>query len=120
METTKEMLAKLKLAGLKIKLQVIPSQSGTISGLRMQIENLTSSLEMAKAALATAEQERAAALEQLHGVCSTCATYTPNHNEGPCRFCCYENARIPGTEVNDNWRWNGGKSRGKEIRHEIG
>lgn len=44
-------------------------------------------------------------LSDLHGKCSVCAHYTANHNEGPCRFCCYEEAREPDVEVNDNWEW---------------
>ena len=51
--------------------------------------------------------ERDAALNDLHGKCSACIHYTPNHNEGPCRFCCFEIARDPTVEVNDNWKWRG-------------
>ena len=50
-----------------------------------------------------------AAIKQLHGNCPACTHYTPNHNEGPCQFCCYEIARDPKVEANDNWRWNGGR-----------
>ena len=46
-----------------------------------------------------------AAISDLHGHCPSCAHYTPNHNEGPCRFCLYEIARDKGVEVNDNWVW---------------
>lgn len=45
------------------------------------------------------------ALADLHGKCSACAHYTANHNEGQCRYCCYEKARDLNVEVNDNWKW---------------
>lgn len=46
------------------------------------------------------------ALSQLHGLCSACAHYSAYHNRGKCKNCCYEHARHPGVEVNDNWEWN--------------
>lgn len=100
----------------KMKFHIIPSKSGAISGLRMKVNDLTywldmlkENLAMVKADLETVTRERDAAVEQLRGTCSACDNYTPNHNEGPCRSCCYEIARDPKVEVNDNWRWNGGR-----------
>lgn len=73
-----------------------------IAALETQMNTITDELEMTK-------RERDSAVAQLHGICSACANYTSNHNEGPCRFCCHEIARDPKAEVNDNWRWNGGR-----------
>ena len=53
------------------------------------------------------KEERDAAIQDLHGRCHACSHYTPNHNEGPCRFCCFEIARDQTVEVNDNWEWRG-------------
>ena len=55
------------------------------------------------------KRERDVAIEQLHGHCPACAHYTPNHNEGPCQFCCFEIARGTNVEINDNWKWRGPK-----------
>ena len=55
------------------------------------------------------KRERDVAIEQLHGHCPACAHYTPNHNEGLCRFCCFEVARNTNVEINDNWEWRGPK-----------
>lgn len=63
-------------------------------------ENLRDELEQVK-------WERDVAIEQLHGHCPACAHYTPNHNEGPCQFCCFEIARGTNVEINDNWKWRG-------------
>lgn len=63
-------------------------------------ENLRDELEQVK-------RERDVAIEQLHGHCPACAHYTPNHNEGLCRFCCFEVARNTNVEINDNWEWRG-------------
>lgn len=65
-------------------------------------ENLRAELEQVK-------RERDVAIEQLHGHCPACAHYTPNHNEGPCQFCCFEIARGTNVEINDNWKWRGPK-----------
>lgn len=73
-----------------------------VATLETQMNAITDELEMTK-------RERDSAVAQLHGICSACANYTPNHNEGPCRFCCYEIARDPKVEVNDNWCWNGSR-----------
>ena len=63
-------------------------------------ENLRDELEQVK-------RERDVAIEQLHGHCPACAHYTPNHNEGLYRFCCFEVARNTNVEINDNWEWRG-------------
>lgn len=62
-----------------------------------------------RAELEQVKQERDVAIEQLHGHCPACALYTPNHNEGLCRFCCFEVARNTNVEINDNWEWRGQK-----------
>lgn len=62
-----------------------------------------------KAELEQVKRERDVAIEQLHGHCPACAHYTPNHNEGLCRFCCFEVARNTNVEINDNWEWRGQK-----------
>lgn len=46
-----------------------------------------------------------AAIQDLHGECSACKNYTVNHNEGLCRFCCFEKCRSADAEINDNWQW---------------
>lgn len=60
-----------------------------------------------QAELEQTKQERNVAIEQLHGHCPACAHFTPNHNEGPCQFCCFEVARDKNVEINDNWKWRG-------------
>lgn len=62
-----------------------------------------------QAELEQTKQERNVAIEQLHGHCPACAHFTPNHNEGLCRFCCFEVARDKNVEINDNWKWRGQK-----------
>ena len=62
-----------------------------------------------RAELEQVKRERDVAIEQLHGHCPACAHYTPNHNEGLCRFCCFEVARNTNVEINDNWEWRGQK-----------
>ena len=62
-----------------------------------------------KAELEQVKQKMDIAIEQLHGHCPACAHYTPNHNEGLCRFCCFEVARNTNVEINDNWKWRGQK-----------
>lgn len=71
---------------------------------KLQAEN-----EKLRAELEQAKRERDVAIEQLHGHCPACAHYTPNHNEGPCQFCCFEIARNENVEINDNWEWRGRK-----------
>lgn len=66
-------------------------------------------IEMLHAELEQVKLERDAMEEHLHGKCSACFNYTPNHNEGPCRFCCYEICRESDCEVTDNWKWRGAK-----------
>ena len=73
-----------------------------LSVLQAENEKLRAELERVK-------QERDVAIEQLHGHCPACAHYTPNHNEGLCRFCCFEVARNTNVEINDNWEWRGQK-----------
>lgn len=73
-----------------------------LSVLQAENEKLRAELEQVK-------QERDVAIEQLHGHCPACAHYTPNHNEGLCRFCCFEVARNTNVEINDNWEWRGQK-----------
>lgn len=70
--------------------------------LEAENEKLRDELEQVK-------RERDVAIEQLHGHCPACAHYTPNHNEGPCQFCCFEIARGTNVEINDNWKWRGPK-----------
>lgn len=62
-----------------------------------------------QAELEQTKQERDVAIEQLHGNCPACVHYAPNHNEGLCRFCCFEVARDKNVEINDNWKWRGPK-----------
>ena len=62
-----------------------------------------------RAELEQVKRERDVAIEQLHGHCPACAHYTPNHNEGLCRFCCFEIAQDTNVEINDNWKWRGPK-----------
>lgn len=62
-----------------------------------------------QAELEQTKQERDVAIEQLHGNCLACVHYAPNHNEGLCRFCCFEVARDKNVEINDNWKWLGPK-----------
>lgn len=62
-----------------------------------------------QAELEQTKQERDVAIEQLHGNCLACVHYAPNHNEGLCRFCCFEVARDKNVEINDNWKWRGPK-----------
>lgn len=73
-----------------------------LSTLQAENEKLRAELEQVK-------RERDVAIEQLHGHCPACAHYTPNHNEGLCRFCCFEVARNTNVEINDNWEWRGQK-----------
>lgn len=73
-----------------------------LSTLQAENKKLRAELEQVK-------RERDVAIEQLHGHCPTCAHYTPNHNEGPCQFCCFEIARGTNVEINDNWKWRGPK-----------
>lgn len=53
------------------------------------------------------KEERDAAIQDLHGKCSVCSHYTPNHNEGPCRNCSFEIARDHTVKAEDNWEWRG-------------
>ena len=106
----------LRKENQKMQFHIIPSKSGAIRGLQIKVNDLTHRLDMLKENLAMVKadlekvtRERDTAVAQLHGVCSACDNYTPNHNEGPCRSCCYEIARDPKVEANDNWRWNGGR-----------
>ena len=69
---------------------------------RLEAEN-----KKLRAELEQVKQERDVAIEQLHGHCPACAHYTPNHNEGLCRFCCFEIAQDTNVEINDNWKWRG-------------
>ena len=73
-----------------------------LSTLQAETKKLRAELEQVK-------RERDVAIEQLHGHCPACAHYTPNHNEGLCRFCCFEIAQDTNVEINDNWKWRGPK-----------
>lgn len=73
---------------------------------RLEAEN-----KKLRAELEQVKQERDVAIEQLHGHCPACAHYTPNHNEGLCRFCCFEIAQDTNVEINDNWKWRGPKEK---------
>lgn len=73
-----------------------------LSTLQAENKKLRAELEQVK-------RERDVAIEQLHGHCPACAHYTPNHNEGLCRFCCFEIAQDTNVEINDNWKWRGPK-----------
>lgn len=46
-----------------------------------------------RAQLEQVKRERDAAVTALHGQCSACKHYRPQHNQGLCRFCRYETAR---------------------------
>ena len=76
-----------------------------LSTLQAENKKLRAELEQVK-------RERDVAIEQLHGHCPACAHYTPNHNEGLCRFCCFEIAQDTNVEINDNWKWRGPKEGG--------
>lgn len=71
--------------------------------------NLTGEMAKVAAELEQVKREKDVAIEQLHGHCPACNHYTPNHNEGLCRFCCFEVARDTNVEINDNWEWRGQK-----------
>ena len=71
---------------------------------RLEAEN-----KKLRAELEQVKRERDVAIEQLHGHCPACAHYTPNHNEGLCRFCCFEIAQDTNVEINYNWKWRGPK-----------
>lgn len=60
-----------------------------------------------KAELRRVKRERNAAVRSLHGKCSACKHYRPQHNQGVCRFCRYETARDRDAESNDHWQWRG-------------
>ena len=76
--------------------------AAALSTLQAENKKLRAELEQVK-------RERDVAIEQLHGHCPACAHYTPNHNEGLCRFCCFEIAQDTNVEINDNWKWRGPK-----------
>lgn len=76
--------------------------STALSMTQAENEKLRDELEQVK-------RERDITIEQLHGHCPACIHYTPNHNEGPCQFCCFEIARGTNVEINDNWKWRGPK-----------
>ncbi len=54
------------------------------------------------------ERKLEIALSQLHGICSACKHYSAYHNQGACKICKYEKARMS-DEVKDNWEWNYGE-----------
>lgn len=56
----------------------------------------------------TAERERDAAVEQLHGYCPACAHYTANYCDGACAECKHEYYQYRSPEAQDKWEWNGG------------
>ena len=91
--------AATALSTLQIENQALRNAA---SGFKAENEKLRAELEQVK-------QERDVAIEQLHGHCPACAHYTPNHNEGLCRFCCFEIAQDTNVEINDNWKWRGPK-----------
>lgn len=78
-----------------------------IEKLRKQVDELTKAGLIATDKANQAIAERDVAVEALHGNCHVCNNYTPYHNQGKCRFCCYEICRSPDCEVNDNWEWRG-------------
>lgn len=61
--------------------------------------------------LENVERERDTAVEQLHGICSACAHYTPYHNDGPCATCTHEVACFVPEKATDKWEWNGGSNK---------
>lgn len=65
------------------------------------IEKLTERAE-------SAERERDAAVEQLHGYCPACAHYTSNHCDGACAECKHEYYQYRSPEAKDKWEWNCG------------
>ena len=89
-------------AGFPKCASVVKKAATALSKLQAENEKLRDELEQVK-------RERDVAIEQLHGHCPACAHYTPNHNEGLCRFCCFEVARNTNVEINDNWEWRGQK-----------
>lgn len=74
---------------------------------RDDLSTLMGHHQHALGSLAHLKEERDAAIQDLHGKCSVCSHYTPNHNEGPCRNCTFEIARDPAVKAEDNWEWRG-------------
>lgn len=94
----------------------IADAATALSALQAENEKLREMYQKEKAVchatqaeLEQTKQERDVAIEQLHGNCLACVHYAPNHNEGLCRFCCFEVARDKNVEINDNWKWRGPK-----------
>lgn len=87
----------------------LKQKSKLIAQQAAELERRDKLLKEQEAELEQAKRERDVAIEQLHGHCPACAHYTPNHNEGLCRFCCFEVARNTNVEINDNWKWRGPK-----------
>jgi hypothetical protein len=98
-----KLIERLKnAAGGPEDIKMCQDAATALSTLQAENEKLRAELEQVK-------RERDVAIEQLHGHCPACAHYTPNHNEGLCRFCCFEVARNTNVEINDNWEWRGQK-----------
>lgn len=68
--------------------------------LHIELKQLRTELDRLKA-------DRNAAVEQLHGYCSVCKHYTPNHNEGACAECKHEYFQYQNIDARDNWEWCG-------------
>ena len=71
------------------------------------IQDLTTTLSTLQAENKRMRAELDAAIKQLHGNCTACTHYTPNHNEGPCRTCKHEYYHLLNNESLDNWEWRG-------------
>ena len=98
-----KLIERLKnAAGGPEDIKMCQDAATALSTLQAENKKLRDEVEQVK-------RERDVAIEQLHGHCPACAHYTPNHNEGLCRFCCFEVARNTNVEINDNWEWRGQK-----------
>lgn len=80
--------------------------------LAIEVSELSQMLKEEKRRNAEVKKERDAAIQQLHGYCPACKSYTPNHNEGPCEECKHEYFQYQNPLAKDNWKWNGGDKQG--------
>lgn len=91
LEKLKDML--YNAAGGPVGIQMCHEAANAIEQLQTKNEELSAKLD--------------AAIDQLHGYCTACTHYTPNHNEGPCRTCKHEYYHLLNNESLDNWEWCG-------------
>lgn len=53
------------------------------------------------------EEERDAAIKDLHGECRVCKNRTEYYREGPCVNCKYKCFQDINIDAKDNWKWRG-------------